>query len=85
MWFWVVVAVLGLVAGAVAIARSGGNRIAGGLLFGAAAVSAVVIEVLIRFGAITVDQGTDLMASAVLVLIVIMPFWLYRTGRFDNT
>ena len=70
MWFWVLVAILVLATGGVVIARSAGHRLRGSVIFGVAAASAVLIELLIRFEAITVGQGTALMALAVFMLIV---------------
>ena len=70
MWFWVLVAILGLAIGGIAIARSAGHRLRGKIIFGIAAVAVVLIQLLIRFEAITVGQGTALMALAVMMLIV---------------
>ena len=75
MWFWLVIAILGLAVGGLIIARSAGNRLRGGVIFGIAAASALLIELLIRFGVITVDQDTRLMSLALLMLIVAVITW----------
>lgn len=80
MWFWLVIVILGLAIGGLAIARGSGNRLRGGVIFGIAAVAALLVEILIRFEAITVNQGTDLMALAVLVLIAAALALMPRTG-----
>lgn len=85
MWFWVVIVVLGLAIGGLAVARTPGNRLRGGLMFGTAAGVALLIEVLIRFDAISVDQGTDLMALAVLVLIAAALALMPRPGHSDRS
>ena len=75
MWFWLLIAVLGLAVGGLIVARSSGNRFRGSVIFGIAAASALLIELLIRFGVITVDQDTRLMSLAVLMLIVAVITW----------
>jgi len=85
MWFWLVIVVLGLAAGGLAVARASEHRLRGGLLFGTAAVAALLIEVLIRLDAISVDEGTDLMALAVLVLIAAALALMPRPGESNRS
>ena len=75
MWFWLIIAVLGLAVGGLIVSRSSHSRLRGSVIFGIASASALLIELLIRFGAISVDQDTRLMSLAVLMLIVAIITW----------
>ena len=81
MWFWLVIAILGLAIGGLAVARSARDRLRGGSILGIAVAAVVVIEVLIRLDAISVDQGTQIMRFTVLALIAVAVSLIPWTGR----
>lgn len=79
MWFWLMFAALALAVGGLGIGRLPSRRLTGAAILAAAVALALVIEVLIRFDAISVDQGTDLMGMATLVLIGLIVTFVARS------
>lgn len=71
MWFWLALVLLGIVAGGIVIARDAIAGRSGTAILGVAVGAVVLIEMLVRVGAISSGQGTDIMAIVVLVLLAV--------------
>ncbi len=71
MWFWLILALLGVAVGGLVIARNAVAGRSGAAILGVAVAAVVSIELLIRVDAISSSQGTDIMAIVVVVLLAV--------------